>query len=137
MRLGIFCFPHETPRHRKWYFRSRLSQGWLGAATRKSEHSTRLSRCKQEWRVANVGCFLKGYTTYSGTSAPRPTTDCDVPRVLFLPRNSQTAIAIPANSLVNSFMDLRFSHQCCGSKSPSRALATLTARSCGKTPRKM
>src|ERR1700730_9872416 len=88
-------FHMKTPRHRKLDFRSRLSQGWLGAATRKSEHSTRLSSCKQEWRVASVGGFLKGYTRYSVYRATRPTTDCDVLRVFFLPRNSQTAIAIP------------------------------------------
>src|SRR5260370_32444870 len=28
-RLRIFFFPHQTPRHRKLDFRSRLSQGWL------------------------------------------------------------------------------------------------------------
>src|ERR1700730_11438198 len=101
MRLGIFFFPHETPRHRKFNFRSRLSQGWLGAATRKSEHSTRLSSCKQERLVANVGCFLNGYTTPSGIRTPAPTTDCDLPRVSLLPRKSQTAITIAANSRVN------------------------------------
>src|ERR1700730_11550792 len=125
MRLGIFFFPHETPRHRKLDFRSRLSQGWLGAATRKSEHSTRLSSCKQEWQVANVGGFLNGYTTYSGISAPTATTDCDLSCAPPLPRNSQMATTIPANSRVNSFRDLRFSHQCCGSNSPSCALATV------------
>src|SRR6267142_1351990 len=131
--LRIFFFPHEAPRHRKLDFRSRLSQGWLGAATQKSEHSTRLSGCKQEWRVANVGCFVKAYTTNCGISAPNPTTGCDVSPASLLPRNSHIATAIPANSRVNSLTDLRFCHQCCGSKSPSRALAMRTSMPCGKT----
>src|SRR5229473_5521745 len=86
-------------------------------------------------RVADLGAFLKSYTTNCGFSPPNPTTDCDVSLVSFLPRSSQTATTMPANSRVNSLMDLRFSHQRPGSKSPSRALATRTSMPCGKTRR--
>src|SRR5207245_10015499 len=92
---------------RKLNSRSRSSQGCLGAATRKSEHSTRLSGCKQEWRVANVECFVKAYTTNWGIGAPDPTTDCDVSPVSLLLCNSQMATTIPANSRVSSLMEDR------------------------------
>src|SRR5712664_2604438 len=52
--------------------------GLVGTATLKSEDSTRLSGCKQEWRVANLGCFLKAYTTNCGFSPLNSTTDCVV-----------------------------------------------------------
>src|SRR5216683_5591748 len=114
-------------------FSKPLIAGLVGTATRKSQHSTRLIGCKQEWMVANLGCFLKGYTTNCGISAPNSTTDCVVWPVSVFPRSSHIVATIPANSPVNSLIDLRFSHQCSGSKSPSRALATRTSTPCGKT----
>src|SRR5713101_3849904 len=114
-------------------FSKPLIAGLVGTATQKSEHSTRLSGCKQEWRVANLGCFLKGYTTYGGFSSLNSTTDWVVSPVSLFPRSSHKVTTIPANSHVNSLIDLRFSHQCSGSKSPSRALATRTSMPCGKT----
>src|SRR6266849_77039 len=118
-------------------FSKPLIAGLVGTATRKSQHSTRLSRSKQEWRVANVACFLTGYTIHSGIGSFPSTTDCVFSDASLFPRSSHTATTIPANSLVNSLMDLRFSHQCSGSKSPSRALATRTSMLCGKTRRKI
>src|SRR5260370_17403206 len=118
-------------------FSKALIAGLVGTATQKSEHSTRLSWCKQEWRVANLGCFLKGYTTNCGITPLNPTTDCDVSLVSLLPRNSHQVTTIPANSRVSSLTDLRFSHQCSGSKSPSRALAIRTSIPCGNTLRKL
>src|SRR5713101_8558902 len=117
-------------------FSKPLIAGLVGTATRKSQHSTRLSGSKQEWRVANVACFLRGYTKDCGISPLNSTTDCVVSVVSLFPRSSHTATTIPANSRVNSLIDLRFSHQCSGSKSPSRALATRTSMPCGKTRRK-
>src|SRR5712691_10128573 len=116
-------------------FSKPLIAGLVGTATRKSQHITRLSRSKQEWRVANVACFLKGYTTDCGISPPNSTTDCVVSLVSLFPRSSQSVTTIPANSRVNCLIDLRFSHRCSGSKSPSRALATRTSTPCGKIRR--
>ena len=45
---------------------------------------------------------------------------------LFTSLNSHIDSTIPANSRRNNFTDCRFSHQRSGSKSPSRALATVT-----------
>src|SRR6266581_3618549 len=50
----------------KTVFSKPLIAGLVGAATGKSEHSTRLSGCKQGWRIANRGCFLRAYTTNCG-----------------------------------------------------------------------
>src|SRR5258707_4922525 len=47
-------------------FSKPLIAGLVGTATRKSQHSTRLSRSKQEWRVAKVACFLTSYTMHNG-----------------------------------------------------------------------
>src|SRR5467141_750880 len=114
-------------------FSKPLIAGLVGTATQKSEHSTRLSGCKQEWRVANLGCFLKAYTTNCGFSPANSTTDWVVSLVSRPPRTSHNVTAIPANSLVNSLRDLRFIHQCSGSKSPSGALAIRIPMPCGKT----
>src|SRR6266481_5604663 len=92
-------------------FSKPLIAGLVGTATRKSEHSTRLSGCKQEWRIANLGCFLKAYTTNCGISPPKPTTDCGISLVSFLPLSSHKATTMPVNSRVNSLIDLRFSHR--------------------------
>ena len=50
---------------------------WGGAATAKREHSTGLNGCKQVCSVANLACFLKRYTIFSGFSPAISTTDCD------------------------------------------------------------
>src|SRR5882724_11908821 len=89
-------------------FSKPLIAGLVGTATRKSQHSTRLNGCKQEWMVANLGCFLKGYTTNWGISPPNSTTDCVVSPVSFLSRSSHIVTAISVNSCVNSLIDLRF-----------------------------
>src|SRR5713101_8223865 len=57
-------------------FSKPLIAGLVGAATRKSEHSTRLKSCKQVWQVPNLGCFLKCYTTNCGIGLLHSTTDC-------------------------------------------------------------
>src|SRR5258708_24585056 len=133
LRASNHLFPTSDTSTSKIGFSKPVLAGLVGTASQKSEHSTRLSGCKQEWRVANLGCFLKAYTTDCGFSSLNSTTDCVVSLVSFFPRSSHKVITIPANSHVNSLIDLRFSHQCSGSKSPSRALATRTSTPCGKT----
>src|SRR5205809_5212172 len=76
-------------------FSKPLIAGLVGTATRKIEHSTRLSGCKQQWGIANLGCFLKAYTTNGGISPPKPTTDCGVSLVSFLPLSSHKATTMP------------------------------------------
>src|SRR5438445_13753964 len=75
-KLRIFFFPHLTPRHRKLDFRSRLSQGWLELRLGRVNIVHDLAGVNKEWQVANLGCFLKGYTSNSGFSPPNSTTDC-------------------------------------------------------------
>src|SRR5277367_5866066 len=110
----------ETPRPKYW-LRSRVSTGER-AATQVHEDSTGLSGSKGEWGMANVGCFVKVYTTNGGFTAANPTRNSDTDFVSLLPRSSHQATIMPANSRVNSLKDLRFSHHWWGSKSPSRAL---------------
>src|SRR5260370_8281474 len=133
LRASNHLFSTSDTSTSKTGFSKPVIGGLVGTATQKSEHSTRLSWCKQEWRVANLGCFVTGYTTNCGISSLNPTTACDVSFVSLLPRNSHQVATIPANSCVSSLMDLRFSHQCSGSKSPSRALAIPTSMPCGNT----
>src|SRR6267154_4544003 len=135
LRASNLLFSTSDTSTPKAGFSKPLIAGLVGTATWKSEHSTRLSGCKQEWRIANLGCFLKAYTTNCGISPLKPTTDCGISLVSFLPLSSHKATTMPMNSRVNSLLDLRFSHQCWGSKSPSRALAIRTSKPCGKTRR--
>src|SRR5205809_57789 len=81
--------------------------------------------------------FLNSYTMDSGLRLPPSTIPCEAEDVSVPCRRSQTATIIPRISRINSLLDLRFSHQASGSKSPSRALATRTSMPRGKTCRKM
>src|SRR5260370_4004912 len=51
-------------------FSKPLIAGLVGTATRKSQHSTRLIRSKQEWRGANVCGFLTRLTHNIGNRPP-------------------------------------------------------------------
>src|SRR5216684_365367 len=102
LRASNLLFSTSDTSTPKAGFSKPLIAGLVGTATRKSEHSTRLSGCKQEWRVANLGCFLRAYTTNCGFSPTNSTTDWVVSLVSRPPRTSHIVTAIPANSLVNS-----------------------------------
>src|SRR5258708_33363160 len=114
-------------------FSKPLIAGLVGTATRKVTIVHDLLAVNKECRAANLRCFPKSYTTNCGISSPNSTTDCVASLVSLLPRSSHKVPTMPANSRVNSLMDFRFSHQCSGSKSPSRALAMRTSVPCGKT----
>src|SRR5258707_2445447 len=90
LRASNLLFATSGTSTSKIGFSKPLIAGLVGTATRKSQHSTRLNRSKQEWRVANVACFLTGYTTHCGIGLPAPTTDCVVLFVSFFPRSSHT-----------------------------------------------
>src|SRR5882672_11104184 len=108
--------------------RSRISQDRAGAATLKSEDSIRLSSCKQQCSVAKWCCY-PGYTAGEGSLGRQLTTDFDSWRAS--PRSSQIATTMPPSSCVKILMERRVSHQCSGSYSPSRALATRTLTEAG------
>src|SRR5258708_4891824 len=133
LRASNHLFSTSDTSTSKTGFSKPLIAGLVGTATQKSEHSTRLSWCKQEWRVANLGGFLKGYNTNFGICFLQPTTPSYFSFFSLPPPHSPPGCTIPANSCVSSLMDLRFSHQCSGSKSPSRALAIRTSMPCGNT----
>src|ERR1700746_1953573 len=96
---------------------------------------------KKEWPyilgLKTPRLFLNSYTMDSGLRLPPSTIPCEAEDVSVPCRRSQTAAIIPRISRINSLLDLRFSHQASGSKSPSRALATRTSMPRGKTCRKM
>src|SRR5882724_13061682 len=102
LRASNLLFSTSHTSTSKIGFSKPLIAGLVGTATRKSQHSTRLTGCKQEWMVANLGCFLNGYTTNCGISAPNPTTGCVVWPVSVFLQSSHMVITIPANSFVNS-----------------------------------
>src|SRR5712664_4095857 len=78
LRASNLLFSTSHTSTSKIGFSKPLIAGLVGTATRKSQHSTRLIGCKQEWRVANVACFLTGYTKDCGIGPPPCTTDCVV-----------------------------------------------------------
>src|SRR6266513_3124123 len=138
LRASNLLFSTSDTSTSKTGFSKPLIAGLVGTATRKNQHSTRLSGSKQGMGgVANLGCFLNSYTTNCGISPLNPTSDCVVSPVSLLPFSSHKAATMPANSRVNSLIDLRFSHHRSGSESPSRALAIRTSMPCGKTRRKI
>src|SRR5260370_37405823 len=102
----------------KTAFSKPLIAGLVGTATRKVTIVHDLLAVNKEWRAVDLGCFLKSYTTNCGISSPNSTTDCVVSLISLLPRSSHKVTTMPANSRGNSLIDLRFSHQCSGSKSP-------------------
>src|SRR5437879_9015520 len=91
LRASNLLFSTSDTSTSKTGFSKPLIAGLVGTATRKIEHSTRLSGCKQQWGKANLGCFLKAYTTNGGISRTKPTTDCSVPLVCSLPLSSHEA----------------------------------------------
>src|SRR6202035_2425819 len=110
----------------RFLFRSRLFRAVEGAATKKIEDSTALTRCKEKCPVANVGCDVIHYTTPGVLGAA------------FSPlQSSHTATVMLTTSLANLLTDTRRSHQLSGSKSPSFAPETLTRVWDGKTCVKM
>src|SRR5882762_6037229 len=108
-----------------------------GDATLNREDNTGFNRCKAEYGEPNLACRVNGYTIYRARLAPGATTSCDVAWVSSLPLNSHIATNMPPTSPINCLIDFLFSNQCSGSKSPSRAPATLTAIVPGNTLRKM
>src|SRR2546429_5747593 len=74
LRASNLPFSTSDTSTSKTGFSKPLIAGLAGTATRKSEHSTRLSGCKQEWRGANPGGLLNGETTKFGIRFPHPTT---------------------------------------------------------------
>src|SRR2546429_9414008 len=78
LRASNLPFSTSDTSTSKTGFSKPLIAGLAGTATRKSEHSTRLSGCKQEWRGGNIGWFLKGFTTNFGNSFSNPPTTCVV-----------------------------------------------------------
>src|SRR5260370_27410598 len=58
-RLRIFFFPHQTPRHRKLDFRSRLSQGWLELRLRRVNIVHDLAAVNKNGGEQILGVFLK------------------------------------------------------------------------------
>src|SRR5690242_545795 len=98
-----------------------------GDATRNREDNTGFTRCKAEYGEPNLACRVKGYTIYRTALAQGSTTSCDIICVSSLLRNSHIATSMPPTSPINCLIDFLFSYQCSGSKSPSRAPATLTA----------
>src|SRR5260370_1654622 len=88
LRASNHLFSTSDTSTSKTGFSKPLIAGLVGTATQKTEHSTRLSWCKQECRVAKLGRFLKGYTTNCGISFLKPTTAPDVSFVSLRPLDS-------------------------------------------------
>src|SRR5258706_1739502 len=108
-----------------------------GDATGNCEDNTGFTRCKAEYGEPNLACGVNGYTIYRTGLARGSTTSCDVVCASSLLRNSHIATSMPPTSPINCLIDFLFSYQCTGSKSPSRAPATLTAIFPGNTRRKI
>src|SRR5260221_2467723 len=77
LRASHLLFSTSHTSTSKIGFSKPLIAGLVGTATRKSQHSTRLSRSKQEWREAKVACFLTSYTLQSGIGPLPSTTEFD------------------------------------------------------------
>src|SRR5260370_38615298 len=75
LRASNLLFSTSHTSTSKIGFSKPLIAGLVGTATRKSQHSTRLSRSKQEWRGVNIAYFLKEQTTHMGNSSFSSPTD--------------------------------------------------------------
>src|SRR5258708_11769800 len=79
LRASNHLFSTSDTSTSKTGFSKPLIAGLVGTATQKSEHSTRLSWCKQEWRVGNIGRFLTRHTTNCCIMSFNPPTPSDLP----------------------------------------------------------
>src|SRR5258707_4626602 len=75
LRASNLLFSTSHTSTSKIGFSKPLIAGLVGTATRKSQHSTRLIRSKQEWRGANIRWFLTGHTKHFGIRSPPCTID--------------------------------------------------------------
>src|SRR5437879_12184816 len=91
LRASNLLFSTSDTSTSKTGFSKPLIAGLVGTATRKIEHSTRLSGCKQQWGIANLGCFLKAYTTNGGISPTKHTHNREVSLAYILPLTTQHA----------------------------------------------
>src|SRR2546427_12888321 len=74
LRASNLLFSTSDTSTSKTGFSKPLIAGLGGTATRRIEHSTRLSGGKQQWGKAKLGRFLTAYTTNVGISLPKAST---------------------------------------------------------------